>query len=111
MTLPPEWNPNAPGNKGIPAPRDGYEQRKVALLKLHNARSKGWEPCVIDGRNIVTTEWILCERRVEGVDETLDKTLPPTTEERTPHRYVDGFSTIEPGIALDIKDEDDTNSI
>lgn len=51
-----------PGNRSIPEPREGYEQRKVVHRKYNDAIAKGW----CKRTDVVWTdrEFVLCERKV-----------------------------------------------
>lgn len=54
-----------PGNKGVPRPREGYQQRKVAHYKYSNALEKGWQPRLDDEGNFVGgMDWRLMEKPI-----------------------------------------------
>lgn len=59
-----KFDPKSAGNKGIPEPREGYEQRKVNYRNYHNAISKGFSPRLIGKMQVSGHDWILCERAI-----------------------------------------------
>lgn len=61
-----------PGNKNVPAPRPGYEQRKVAHRKYSDAVTKGWNERQDEGSITYNgRDYILCEREIESPKENL----------------------------------------
>ncbi len=72
------FNQTAPGNKGVPEPKPGYEQRKVSHRKYSAAKAKGWERRVDDnGKVYDDREFVLCERpiKIEATERVLDMVI------------------------------------
>ena len=71
------FDPNAAGNKGIPTPKEGYEQRRVSYRKYNDAYGKGWRIRNDDGNEYHGGDAILCERLIVNVvpKEVLDHPL------------------------------------
>mgnify|MGYP001586078250 CR=1 FL=1 len=73
------FDPTSPGNKHVPEPKEGYEQRKVAYRKYNEAYAKGWRIRNDNGLEYHGGDSILCERLIEisavvvGGDENIDK--------------------------------------
>ena len=59
-----------PGNKGVPEPRPGYEQRKVLPVNYAKMVQKGYSVRFDDHNNeILIGEFMLCERPLSAVVE------------------------------------------
>ena len=73
------FDPQAPGNKGVPEPKAGYEQRKVLFEKYQDAIAKGWLSRLKDtGERYMTQGCVIMERKLAGyVEPTVaDSVLP-----------------------------------
>lgn len=69
-----------PGNKGLPEPRDGYEQCKVIHRKYNEAIERGWVKRLDKPWSDI--DFVLCERKIkdltyDNIVETLKESLEP----------------------------------
>lgn len=64
------FDPKAAGNKGVPVPRKGYEQRLVSYRNYAELQAKGWAVRT-EGGEIHKGGAILCERFVGGVPNAI----------------------------------------
>lgn len=75
-----EFDPTLPGNKGIPAPQEGYEQRKVSFRGCSRAKLKGWEARKMNGQQVCGADWVLCERKIEHELSVVSEPILDTEE-------------------------------
>jgi hypothetical protein len=69
---------NLPGNKGVPEPKQGFEQRKIAMRNLMNSALNGWLPR--DNGKYTGDGWVLCEKKIEDGAEL----TTPSIKDYTP---------------------------
>lgn len=65
-----------PGNKGLPEPREGYQQCKVIHRKYNEAIQRGWVKRLDNPWS--DTDFVLCERRTK--DLTYDNIIEAIKE-------------------------------
>ena len=71
------FNPQAAGNKGVPEPRVGHEQRKVIFTKYQEAITKGWSSRLKDtGERYMTQGCVIMERKLDGYEEPIVRYVP-----------------------------------